>query len=61
MLRAYDTSQLFHEHTLLRVQHISDEIEAIHKSLDRVEWEMASFEKRIRWLKKIEAWRLGRR
>ena len=61
MLRAYDSSELFREDTLLRVQHISDEIEAIQKSLDKVEKEVTAFEKRIRWLKKIEAWRLGRR
>jgi len=42
MLRAYDTSQLFREDTLLRVQYISDEIEAIQKSIDRVEREVVS-------------------
>jgi len=61
MLRGNNTSQLFREDTLLRAQHISDEIEAIQKSIDRVEREVASIEKRIQWLKKIEAWRLGRR
>ena len=56
MIRAYETSQLFRKDTYLSVQHISDEIEAIRKSIDKVEREVASVEKRIRWLKKIEAW-----
>ncbi len=61
MLRAHDTSQLFREDTLLRIQHICDEIEAIQKSIDLVEKKVAAIEKPIRWLTKVEAWRLGRR
>jgi len=61
MLRAYETSQLFRKDPYLRVQHIWDEIEAIHRSIDKVARKVASIEKRIRWLKTIEAWRLGRR
>jgi len=61
MDRGYNTSQLFREDTLLRIQHISDEIEAIQKSIDLVEKKVAAIEKPIRWLTKVEAWRLGRR
>ena len=56
MLSAYETSQLFRKDPYLRVQHICDEIEAIHRSIDKVARKVASIEKRIRWLKKIEAW-----
>jgi len=59
MFCAYDTSQLLGEDTLLKVQHISNEIGAIHKSIDRVEREVTSIEKHIRSLTKVEAWRLG--
>ncbi len=61
MTRAFDTSQLFREDTLLRIQHICDEIEAIQKSIDLAEKKVAAIEKPIRWLTKVEAWRLGRR
>ncbi len=61
MTRDYDTSALFREDTLLRTQLFSDEVEAIRKSIDRVERELVSIEKRIRWMKKVEDWRLGRR
>ena len=61
MLRAHKNSQLFRDVTNLRVQRISDEIEAIHNSIDRVEREAASIEKRIRWIRKIVARRLGHR
>jgi len=61
MLRTNNTSQLSREDTLLRIQHICDEIEAIQKSIDLVEKKVAAIEKPIRWLTKVEAWRLGRR
>ncbi len=61
MIRRYNTSQLSREDTLLRIQHICDEIEAIQKSRDVVEKKVAAIEKPIRWLTKLEAWRLGRR
>ncbi len=61
MDRGYNTSQLFREDTLLRIQHICDEIEAIQISIDFVEKKVAAIEKPIRWLTKLEAWRLGRR
>ncbi len=60
MIRRYNTSQLSREDTLLRIQHICDEIEAIQKSIDFVEKKVAAIEKPIRWLTKLEAWRLGR-
>ncbi len=58
---AYDSGQVLREDTLLRIQHICDEIEAIQKSIDLVEKKVAAIEKPIRWLTKVEAWRLGRR
>ncbi len=61
MIRRYHTSQLIRQDTLLRIQHICDEIEAIQKSIDFVEKKVAAIEKPIRWLTKLEAWRLGRR
>ncbi len=61
MLHANNTSQLSKEDTLLRIQHICNEIEAIQKSIDLAEKKVAAIEKPIRWLTKVEAWRLGRR
>jgi len=61
MDRGYNSSQLIRQDRLLRIQHICDEIEAIQKSIDLVEREVAAIEKPIRWLTKLEAWRLGRR
>ncbi len=61
MIRKYTTSELSREGTLLRIKHICDEIEAIQKSIDFVEKKVAAIEKPIRWLTKLEAWRLGRR
>ena len=61
MIRRYNNSQLSREETLLRIQHICDEIEAIQKSVDLVEKKVAAIEKPIRWMTKVEAWRLGRR
>ncbi len=61
MIRRYHTSQLIRQDTLLRIQHICDEIEAIQKSIDFVEKKVVAIEKPIRWLTKLEAWRLGRR
>ncbi len=45
MDQAYNTSQLFREDTLLKIQHICDEIEAIQKSIDLVEKKVAAIEK----------------
>ncbi len=59
MIRKYNTSQLSREDTLLKIQYICDEIEAIQKSIDFVEKKVAAIEKPIRWLTKLEAWRLG--
>jgi len=61
MLHANNTSQLSKEDTLLRIQHICNEIEAIQKSIEFVEKKVAAIKKPIRWLTKLEAWRLGRR
>ena len=61
MVRINGTSQLFREYTLLKIQHICDEIEAIQKSIELVEKKVTSIERPIRWLMKLEAWRLGRR
>ncbi len=36
MFRGYDTPQLFREDTLLRIQHLYDEIAASQRSLDKL-------------------------
>jgi len=52
MVRGYDTSQLFREGTLRRIQRLHDEIAASRRRMDRVENEIVAVEERIRRLKK---------
>ena len=52
MFRGYDTSALFREDTLERIQHLNAEIVELQKEMEEREKETAAGEERIQKLKK---------
>ena len=52
MVRTNSISPLFREGTFPRIQHICEELDVIHNSIDSFEREVAAIEHRIRWLMK---------
>ncbi len=46
MIRGYDTSALFREDTILRIQHLNEEIAALQRSMEEVEEDTAASEDR---------------
>ena len=56
VVRGYDTSPLFREDSLLRIQHLQMEVEADMMRIKQAEKEYAAAEEQLRNLKKEFAW-----
>jgi len=56
IIRSYDSSLLFREDCLLRIQHLQMEVDADLKELARMKKEHAAIEERLRQLKKEFGW-----
>ncbi len=56
VVRGYDSSALFREDCLLRIQHLQMEVDADLKELARMKKEHAAIEERLRQLKKEFGW-----
>ncbi len=52
MFRGYDSEKVLREDILLRIQHLYDEIAALHRSMDNLKKGAAASERRIQRLKK---------
>ncbi len=52
MIRGYDTSALFREDTILRIQHLTAEIAELQKEMERRQKEVAASEEQLEQLKK---------
>ncbi len=56
VVRGYDTSALFREDCLLRIQHLQMEVEVDLKELARMRREHAATEERLKRMKKERGW-----
>ncbi len=56
VVRGYDTSALFREDCLLRIQHLQMEVDADLKELARMRREHAATEERLKRMKKERGW-----
>ena len=56
VVRGYDTSPLFREDCLLRIQHLQAEVDADLKQMKQGKKELAAIEERLRRMKKERGW-----
>ncbi len=56
IVRGYDSSPLFREDCLLRIQHLQVEVNADLKQMEQGEKELAATEERLRKMKKERGW-----
>ena len=56
IIRGYDTSALFREDCLLRIQHLQAEVEADLKQMKQGKKELAAIEEQLKRMKKERGW-----
>ncbi len=56
VVRGYDSSTLFREDCLLRIQHLQLEVDADLKQMEQGKKELATIEERLKRMKKERGW-----